>query len=338
MEKRPRPIFFTIPLAKNDDADGDMDNIELFREGEYQTGWPGETHYSSQEDVKSLKKSFDQGATGTSVSVYYSHWSNDRKAAGEVKKVMVKKCDDGRACLWGKIDWTPAGRQAIQDREYKYVSIEMIKDGVHLDPMTGKKKKYDMLLTGVALTNQPVINDLKKLFSIHGVDPLKFNTDPKVEDKNKENPMDTKLAALLGITEESQLFRKVEELVNLAKNNNDALKESREREAKLKQEMEDFKKAQFSKEKEAVLKPLFDSNKITKGDYESYMEFDESQFKVARIFLAKLGESKGGALPKVHGNDSQTGLSPKEEADNVTSLDTFLKDKDGYKNNMEKIS
>lgn len=79
---------------------------------------------------------------------------NGQKAAGWFKELVLN--DQGE--LWAnKISWTPSGKQSIQDREFKYASIDAFPE--YTDNETGEYK--GAVLNGFALTNIPLIKGMK---------------------------------------------------------------------------------------------------------------------------------------------------------------------------------
>ncbi|MCS7224052.1 MAG: phage protease [Armatimonadetes bacterium] len=100
-----------------------------------------------------MKERFDAGLLGRQVPVNLEHQYTTEGAAGWVKALEVRP--EG---LFGLIEWTDLGRQAIAGKRFKYISVEL---GPAYDPATGRYLEY--LLTGVALTNRPFFKNLTPL-------------------------------------------------------------------------------------------------------------------------------------------------------------------------------
>lgn len=81
----------------------------------------------------------------------YDHKKRVDHAAGWVKAAEARQ--DG---LWIQVDWTPAARQKLRDKEYRYFSPEYVDEWKH--PKTQAVHK-DVLLGG-ALTNRPFLKDI----------------------------------------------------------------------------------------------------------------------------------------------------------------------------------
>lgn len=88
----------------------------------------------------------------------YSH-DNHQKAAGWITAL---KLGEDRKTLYAKAQWTPAGRQALIDREFSYFSAEFILS--HYDAET--KLDYGPVLRGGALTNIPFLK-LPPIIPLH---------------------------------------------------------------------------------------------------------------------------------------------------------------------------
>lgn len=111
--------------------------------------WMGE-FVIDEKVLSEMVANFDAGISGQKVPVNYNHYSNE-KAAGWITRLYLS---DDKKKLLGDIEWTPAGAQAIRDKEYQYYSSEF-----HLSMFkTGESDTvYSNVLTGGALTNIPFL-------------------------------------------------------------------------------------------------------------------------------------------------------------------------------------
>ncbi|MCD6352179.1 MAG: ChaB family protein, partial [Armatimonadetes bacterium] len=101
------------------------------------------------EDVKQMEANFQAGKLGTDVPVDYpDHRDDSQGAYGWVREVQAR--DDG---LWGLIEWTDLGRQAITARRFKYLSPVVFPRGRHW--VSPRGERVDNLLASVSLTNRP---------------------------------------------------------------------------------------------------------------------------------------------------------------------------------------
>lgn len=88
----------------------------------------------------------------------YSH-DNHQKAAGWITDL---KLGDDKKTLFAKAQWTPAGKQALLDREFSYFSAEFVLS--HFDAETGLE--YGPVLRGGGLTNIPFLK-LPPIIPLH---------------------------------------------------------------------------------------------------------------------------------------------------------------------------
>lgn len=111
--------------------------------------WMGE--FSINEKVLSeMVANFNSGIAGQKIPVNYNHYSNE-KAAGWIINLYLS--DDKRTLL-GDIEWTPAGAQAIRDKEYQYYSSEFYLEKFKTSET---EQTYSNVLSGGALTNIPFL-------------------------------------------------------------------------------------------------------------------------------------------------------------------------------------
>ena len=71
-------------------------------------------------------ENFKRNTLGSKLSVYYSHWDSKRAAAAEIKNIYKGVADNSpsKSVLYAEVEWTPKGKKAILDKEYKYISAE----------------------------------------------------------------------------------------------------------------------------------------------------------------------------------------------------------------------
>jgi len=93
--------------------------------------------------------------------------------------------------LWAKMDWTPEGKEAIENRSYKYFSPEMFLNGdlAYEDPET--HNVYNFVLDGGALTNFPYFKELNAVVMFSEPHLMnKFNNDMTLKDILAKNAAD----------------------------------------------------------------------------------------------------------------------------------------------------
>ena len=126
--------------------------VQLLRTGSFKSFWYGEFEITPK-TLQTLKKNFDAKVTGGDLMLDYSHNSHD-VAAAWIKDVTLKNDDNE---LWLSVEWTPKGKQKVQDKEFRYFSAEY--DEKYTDAESGKE--YGHVLLGGGLTNRPFIKGMK---------------------------------------------------------------------------------------------------------------------------------------------------------------------------------
>lgn len=160
------------------DSNGDLPTkIELLRTGE----WPASSNKGHLEEttssLKEYKRNFDAGVAQSKTTegsflglpIDYKHESWD-KAAGWIKAMEVapakdpKDAEAGIMSLYADVEWTPAGRQAIIDGEFKCFSPSWwpASRGDWYDPEDPDVVARNVVVGG-GLTNQPFFKGLVSL-------------------------------------------------------------------------------------------------------------------------------------------------------------------------------
>lgn len=171
----------------------------------------------------------------------YSH-NNDQKAAGWITAL---KTNEEKTALYAKANWTPAGKQALLEREFSYFSAEFLLD--HRDAETDTD--HGPVLRGGALTNIPFLK-LPPIIPLHQ-DGRELSAIFFQEDKNMAE--DIKLAELTKTVKEqadkiASLSASAEKVVELAAKHESAMSQLAEEKALNKQlrdriELDDKNKA-----------------------------------------------------------------------------------------------
>ena len=262
----------------------------------------GEPREITTARLDEMVRNFNQNAQSTKVSVYYDHWGN-RKAAGEVKSVMIDRdASTDKQVLYGEVEWTKNAKEAIKQKEYKYVSVEVVLNYSVLEDMdTQTTKDYGAVLTGVALTNEPAVYDLPSImYSGSKSFVAKFNK-PCSDKQKGDIDMSKELLKKLGVDSEdeavtlfSSLKEKAESLEK-AKLDEKYSKQLKDRDAtiaKLTETVEQAKHEAFAKEKSGYLSTLFNNGMITKARHDQVMEFGEEKFSMFKEMSDTFGVSE----------------------------------------------
>lgn len=143
--------------------------IQAIPAGKYNHPVYGEMDFSN-ERLQRFAQSVSSKVRGQDLDIDYDHKADTKIASGWVKDAQVRS--DG---LYLQVDWTPAARQKLQAREYRYFSPEFVDEWTH--PKTNQVHKD--VLCGGALTNRPFLKDilpinLSEVFE-HAGDPMDPN-------------------------------------------------------------------------------------------------------------------------------------------------------------------
>lgn len=108
----------------------------------------------TQERLSRFVDNIRNKVRGIDPDIDYDHKADPakgNKAAGWIKDARIDPSG-----LWIAVEWTPDGWQAVQNKEYRYLSPEFIDEWKH--EKTGVS--YKDVLFGAALTNRPFLKDL----------------------------------------------------------------------------------------------------------------------------------------------------------------------------------
>lgn len=144
--------FHEIELGEHDE----FSEVQLMRTGSFTHMFFGEIEIT-EDMFKSFRKNFKKKVKKVELAVDYSHFSGER-ASGWITDVILKEKNTE---LWIRVEWTPAGRQGILDKEFKYLSSDFSEN--FQDNETGKK--FGPTLNGAALTNRPFLKDMEAILS-----------------------------------------------------------------------------------------------------------------------------------------------------------------------------
>ena len=144
--------FHEIQLGEHED----FSEVQILRTGSFTHEIFGEIDVT-EDMFKSFRENFKKKIKKVELAVDYSHFSL-QKASGWITDVILK---ENNTELWIRSEWTPAGRQGILDKEFKYMSADFSEN--YQDNETGKK--FGPTLNGAALTNRPFIKGMDAVLS-----------------------------------------------------------------------------------------------------------------------------------------------------------------------------
>ena len=268
-------------------------------------------------------ENFKGNVLKTKLSVFYSHWDTKRKAAGEITDIYRTSGEGNqKSVLYAEVDWTPRGKKAILDKEYKYISAEFAYDFKRpKDKEMTEFESFGAVLTGVALTNEPAVYDIPQIvFSGNKKFVAQFSKIEQNEDKGSQKPEGdlkmNELFKLMGVKDEKEAMEKFSSLNTVLQDlkKEDFSKQLSEKDnviAELKKEVETIKEDQFSKEKKSFLDGLFKEEKISKEKYDLGMKYNKEQFSVFKDIMGDMVGDTKGVLPTPQGSPAMKGKSEK---------------------------
>lgn len=147
------------------------------------------------ERVKNFSDSVNNNVRGTALDIDYDHKAYHGAAAGWVKAAEART--DG---LYLLVDFTPAAKKQLADKEYRYFSPEFIDKWTH--PKSGLS--FTDVLFGGGITNRPFLKDIQPV----NLSELVAANDPTVTQMNEggKNVTDDERKAKaveLGLTEDA---------------------------------------------------------------------------------------------------------------------------------------
>ena len=307
--------------------------IPIFQTGLYEPGY-GRAMDVSEDHLRKMVENFEKKVIAAKISVYYGHWEQTRKAAGEVESLLLEYDEEmGKTRLYAVVNWTKAGEAAVQDREYKYISAEVASDFSRLVTEEGERKYYGATLMGVALVNEPGVWDLPPIvFSLAGAKKTIDSNYNALEYINKNKPVGEdmeKLFKLLGVKTEQEAISKFESLSeslsDLKAKETDKkfaakIEERDSRIAELEKTIKDNETKAFEKERDEFVDALFKAEKITAEKQKAVKGYNKIKFEAFKEVYEDLAGDSGSKLPEVHGH----GKEPAGD-EGKGSFDAFVK-------------
>ena len=168
----PRPGI-AIRLAEKD-GKKDTTRIQLARAGQFYHMWYGPFELNAAMFLAFIEN-FKANTYGIDLMIDYDH--ERAEAAAWFKDLYVS---EDQTELWAEVALTPDGKKSIDDKEYRYLSIDFASN--HIDNETNMER--GPVLYGAALTNRPFIKGMTpttELNEFHG------GTKMTLEELKKQN-------------------------------------------------------------------------------------------------------------------------------------------------------
>jgi len=238
------------------------------------------------ETLKQFKENFDGGVRGIEICVDFEH-KVDGGSAGWIKELYLT--EDGTR-LRAKIDWTPKGEKALQDKEYAYFSPDF--EFNYEDNETGEK--HGPVLKGAALTNRPVIKRMEPAIELSEGDQMKTEIE-KLQAQVKElTEKNVKLAEDCAGMQAEQ--KKLADLPMAPEAMLKLIEELKAKIASLEQEKSQMNEAKQLAEKKSQFQKLLSEGKAVPAQEEAFLKGDTIKFAelAGSVNLGAKGHGGGG--------------------------------------------
>lgn len=280
--------------------------IQIIRTGKFFHPWYGEFEITL-ETLQEMKRNFDRNTLKNDLMIDFNHECEE--AGAWIKSLDIRQFESGEIALYADIEFTPKGRKAVEDKEYKYISADFTERFIDNETQT----EFGALLFGAAFTNRPFIK---------GMDPALALSE--LTKKNKEtfqmNLEQIKQENEKLLSDVTTLNKKLEDLA-------DAQKKLSEENTKLKEEKQKFEEEKALKEKEDAFSKLLSEGKAVPAQKEAYMKGDMVQF--AELFMPVQKEPKGvdgGDALEADPEDKILSIANKIADERKLSLDAAMRE------------
>jgi hypothetical protein len=131
--------------------------VQLLKIGKFKDPRYGDFEITSKM-LSEMVDNFKKGIRGIKPAIDFKH-DTEAEAAAWITNVFTK--DNGKT-LWCNPEWTGEGQRKLSDRAYGYLSADFSKN--YRDNEEGKLHGH--VLLGAALTNRPVIKNMKSVIQL----------------------------------------------------------------------------------------------------------------------------------------------------------------------------
>ena len=297
--------------------------IQLLRTGSFNHPDYGKLNITS-EILEQLKHNYEENIRGIDISIDYTHdnETGESPAAFWIKSLEIKNKDDGQA-LFAIGEFTPKGKKAISEKEFKYASADFV---INYSTESGEQIPY--VLRGGTLTNRPFIKEMN---------PIKLSETKQQKKEIKLMDKEAMMNALkdehgIDVTSlESSIQSKdseIEGLQNKIKELNELPAKKDEEISELKQKVLDMVNEINEKEKISVYENLISEGKIVPAQKENVLKTFDSAKAMEEFYK----EAKPVVNLKTQGEDANGNneLTPTEQSlveKGILSKEDILKHK-----------
>lgn len=274
-----------------------LSEVQLLVEGKFAHPEYGEILLTSK-TLEKICENFKNRVRGIDIALDYTHDNEggEKRAAGWIKSLEIRSTDKGQG-LFASVEFTPKGRELVQQKEFKYASADFV-----IDYMDQTGKHFPYVLRGGTLTNRPFIKEM------HPIQLSEYNqAKEEIKNMNKEALIAALKDAGVDVvalqssaTEAVALKAENQELQNRIKELA-ALPATKDTEIKaLKDQLEETNQKLITKDLERVFNSLVAAGKVVPAQKETLLKMFkkpeelEAFYKDALPVVSTEAKGKGG--------------------------------------------
>lgn len=270
-----------------------LSDVEILKTGQFSHPIYGNVVITEQ-TLNQMRDNFNNRVRGIDISFDYTHENEngEQPAAFWVKSLDVQSKGEGHV-LVAKAEFTPKGKKAVQEKEYKYASADFCIDYVNEQ---GKHVPY--VLRGGTLTNRPFIKEMNpiKLSEYKPKKELKKMDKEQLMNALKDHGVDVAGIQAQNTTLKTQVSDLENKIKDLA-----ALPAQKEQEiATLKSKVDELNGTIVASAKESGFNALLEEGKVIPAQKEKIMNlFDNAEemtafYKDAPVIVSKKPQGSSG--------------------------------------------
>lgn len=312
---------FRLPAAEISLSEAKApDKIQLFRVGKFHHPEYGVIDISPKL-LGDIKKNYDAKVRGVDLALDYRHENDDIAAA------WIKGLELSDAGMWAIVEWTPAGKQKVEDKEFRYISPEFLTEYTDSESM----KDFGPVLLGAALTNRPFIKKME---------PVTLSEVKNAEDEQKKLQayLKSKIQKPEGgkkLMEKDPAQMSQEELVALVKELQGKLASAQGDHQKLMDEKKQYQEEKAMSEKKTQFAKLLSEKKAIPAQEEAFLKGDMVKFtELAKpLNLEEKGNEGGGGKEEGSVDDrivklAEEKLTQKKAKDRTEAISMVLAERE----------
>lgn len=294
-------ILRTMPIQLSESQEGKVKELQILKTGNFKTPKYG-SFVITTEMLSDMVKNFSDGVRGIVPALDYAH-DSEGVAAGWFKKLFTK--NDGQE-LWALVEMTPKGEKTLSDKEYAYISADFDQS---YETNETPIRKLGCVLLGAALTNRPVIKNMKGAVQLSEEKESEMDKDLEKKMMAMEKQLE-ELYKLADVESFDGLKKKLGEMNKEVKELEESEKEKKELSESLgktsskleahEKTIKELTEKNVKLEKEVSFSTLLSEGKACMAQKEAFMSGDMIEFakKSSELNLSEKGHGKSGKSDK----------------------------------------